>query len=79
MASAQRDFWGLSVLLDFLSRPLFPRLTDNTKPRNEDCGQMSAWFLFSALGFYPGPSHLSSAFLPSDTSDTYPMLLSLLK
>ena len=20
---------------------------------NEDCGQMSAWFLFSAMGFYP--------------------------
>ncbi|MBS0000590.1 MAG: glycoside hydrolase family 92 protein, partial [Cyclobacteriaceae bacterium] len=20
---------------------------------NEDCGQMSAWFVFSALGFYP--------------------------
>lgn len=22
-------------------------------PGNEDCGQMSAWFVFSALGFYP--------------------------
>jgi putative alpha-1,2-mannosidase len=22
-------------------------------PQNEDCGQMSAWWLFSALGFYP--------------------------
>ena len=21
--------------------------------QNEDCGQMSAWYLFSALGFYP--------------------------
>ena len=21
--------------------------------KNEDCGQMSAWYLFSALGFYP--------------------------
>ena len=20
---------------------------------NEDCGQMSAWYIFSALGFYP--------------------------
>ena len=20
---------------------------------NEDCGQMSAWYVFSALGFYP--------------------------
>lgn len=23
---------------------------------NEDLGQMSAWFLFSSLGFYPGAS-----------------------
>jgi predicted alpha-1,2-mannosidase len=22
-------------------------------PGNEDCGQMSAWYIFSALGFYP--------------------------
>jgi predicted alpha-1,2-mannosidase len=22
-------------------------------PGNEDCGQMSAWYLFSAMGFYP--------------------------
>jgi putative alpha-1,2-mannosidase len=21
--------------------------------QNEDCGQMSAWFIYSALGFYP--------------------------
>ena len=21
--------------------------------KNEDCGQMSAWYVFSALGFYP--------------------------
>jgi putative alpha-1,2-mannosidase len=21
--------------------------------QNEDCGQMSAWYIFSALGFYP--------------------------
>lgn len=29
--------------------------TDNcaNPPQNEDCGQMSAWYLFSALGFYP--------------------------
>ena len=20
---------------------------------NEDCGQMSAWYIFSSLGFYP--------------------------
>ena len=22
-------------------------------PGNEDCGQMSAWYVFSAMGFYP--------------------------
>ena len=27
---------------------VFPYLS-----QNEDCGQMSAWYLFSALGFYP--------------------------
>ena len=28
--------------------------------QNEDCGQMSAWWLFSALGFYPvNPSSTS--------------------
>ncbi|KAF9523228.1 glycosyl hydrolase family 92-domain-containing protein [Crepidotus variabilis] len=27
--------------------------TANGLSGNEDCGQMSAWFLFSALGFYP--------------------------
>jgi len=29
--------------------------TDSTDglPGNDDCGQMSAWYVFSALGFYP--------------------------
>jgi putative alpha-1,2-mannosidase len=30
---------------------------------NEDCGQMSAWYIFSALGFYPvNPSELRYQF-----------------
>jgi hypothetical protein len=29
------------------------RTTPAGLPGNEDCGQMSAWFVFSALGFYP--------------------------
>lgn len=29
---------------------------------NEDCGQMSAWFLFSSFGFYPGEFASSSTF-----------------
>jgi putative alpha-1,2-mannosidase len=28
-----------------------PRLL--TRLQNEDCGQMSAWYIFSAMGFYP--------------------------
>ena len=27
--------------------------TPNGLPGNEDCGQMSAWYVFTALGFYP--------------------------
>ena len=27
--------------------------TPNGLPGNEDCGQMSAWYIFAALGFYP--------------------------
>jgi len=26
-------------------------------PGNDDCGTMSAWYLFTALGFYPVPAH----------------------
>ena len=30
---------------------------------NEDCGQMSAWYVFSAMGFYPvNPSDLKYQF-----------------
>jgi putative alpha-1,2-mannosidase len=30
---------------------------------NEDCGQMSAWYIFSAMGFYPvNPSELKYQF-----------------
>ncbi|KAI0751924.1 glycoside hydrolase family 92 protein [Daedaleopsis nitida] len=28
-------------------------LTERAIMQNEDCGQMSAWYIFSALGFYP--------------------------
>ena len=39
---------------------------------NDDCGQMSAWYVFSALGFYPvcpgsGEFVLGAPFLPSMT------------
>ena len=26
----------------------------NSLSGNDDCGQMSAWYIFTALGFYPG-------------------------
>jgi len=31
---------------------LYKPFTDGL-PGNDDCGQMSAWYIFSALGFYP--------------------------
>jgi len=31
---------------DYFNRP-------DGLPGNDDCGQMSAWYIFSALGFYP--------------------------
>ncbi|RYY63354.1 MAG: glycoside hydrolase family 92 protein, partial [Chitinophagaceae bacterium] len=37
-------------------RSIFPRMyrpTPDGLGGNDDCGQMSAWYLFSALGFYP--------------------------
>lgn len=36
------------------------QLADVEIRKNEDCGQMSAWYLFSSMGFYPGLSHVSS-------------------
>jgi predicted alpha-1,2-mannosidase len=46
-APAKTQYW-----VDYLRRTMY-----STKPdgmiNNEDCGQMSAWYVFSALGFYP--------------------------
>ena len=30
---------------------------------NEDCGQMSAWYIFSSLGFYPAVSYTHLIFV----------------
>ena len=38
--------------IDLIMRTMFDN-TPNGIPGNEDCGQMSAWYIFSALGFYP--------------------------
>ncbi|MCX7861921.1 MAG: GH92 family glycosyl hydrolase [Bacteroidales bacterium] len=54
----------LAYLYNFIGKPyktqeLIPKICSfyTTKPDgligNEDCGQMSAWYIFSALGFYP--------------------------
>ena len=39
---------------------------------NEDCGQMSAWYVLSSLGRYPVCPVLSSPTLPSSSSPTLP-------
>ena len=44
----QRTFGGEQTLL---YRP--HRETHVLPSQNDDCGQMSAWYIFSALGFYP--------------------------
>lgn len=31
----------------------FYNATRNGMPNNDDCGQMSSWYIFSAMGFYP--------------------------
>ncbi len=40
---------------EILHRIMSEHFTDTPEgiPGNEDCGQMSAWYIFSALGFYP--------------------------
>lgn len=45
---------------EYLTRKLVKEITDNNfgvetggLPGNDDCGTISAWFVFSALGFYP--------------------------
>ena len=49
-------FTGEGWKTDELIREITTRFYDN-KPEgitgNEDCGQMSAWYIFSVLGFYP--------------------------
>lgn len=38
--------------VDYLRRTMYSTAPDGMI-NNEDCGQMSAWYIFSALGFYP--------------------------
>lgn len=44
--------WKTAEKARFIMKTLYPDSTDGLSG-NEDCGQMSAWYIFSALGFYP--------------------------
>ena len=44
--------WKTQKLIRSLLKNKF-KATLGGLPGNEDCGQMSAWFIFSAMGFYP--------------------------
>lgn len=54
------------------------KLYDNTPdglPGNEDCGQMSAWYIFSTLGFYPVNPVSGEYVFGSPMVDSYIILL----
>jgi len=44
--------WKTQAIVRKIMSKLYKDAT-NGLPGNEDCGQMSAWYVFSALGFYP--------------------------
>ena len=44
-------------------------------PGNEDCGQMSAWFVFSAMGFYPVTPGTTTYALGTPLFETVRLLL----
>lgn len=46
------EAWKTQELTRYIIKEMYPDTPDGI-PGNEDCGQMSAWHLFSALGFYP--------------------------
>jgi predicted alpha-1,2-mannosidase len=44
--------WKTSFYVDSIQRTMYQNSPDGLAG-NEDCGQMSAWYVLSALGFYP--------------------------
>ena len=44
--------WKTAEKVDYILSHMYSDLPDGLQG-NEDCGQMSAWYVFSALGFYP--------------------------
>ena len=69
------DYGGAPWRTQQVSRTIMDSLyTDKADglPGNEDCGQMSAWYVFSALGFYPvnpdnGTFEIGSPIFPKAT------------
>jgi predicted alpha-1,2-mannosidase len=50
------DYAGAPWKTQAITRTIMDSLYNDTPaglPGNEDCGQMSAWYVFSAMGFYP--------------------------
>ncbi len=49
------DYAGMPWKTQYILRKIMSLYTDSTDglPGNDDCGQMSAWYVFSAMGFYP--------------------------
>lgn len=44
--------WKIADYVNKISSEYY-NATRNGMPNNDDCGQMSAWYIFSAMGFYP--------------------------
>jgi predicted alpha-1,2-mannosidase len=44
--------WKTQAIVRKITNNLYKN-ANNGLPGNEDCGQMSAWYIFSAIGFYP--------------------------
>lgn len=46
------EAWKIADRIHEVSRTFY-NATRNGMPNNDDCGQMSAWYIFSSMGFYP--------------------------
>lgn len=44
--------WRTQEIIHYINKEFYKNTPDGLIG-NEDCGQMSAWFIFSAIGFYP--------------------------
>lgn len=46
------DLYKADALIGYLANEFYRNAPDGLKG-NDDCGQMSAWYMFASLGFYP--------------------------